>query len=69
MVRTLPKADLSLAVALPAGQASSRMNLGVLAERAHQCFGHWTGWICDDAGDRVPVDGVLGWAEDIHNRW
>jgi hypothetical protein len=45
------------------------MNLGVLAQRAHQCFGHWTGWMSDDAGQRVPVDGVLGWAEDVHNRW
>ena len=39
------------------------------AQRAHQCFGHWAGWMIDDAGERVPVDGVLGWAEDVHNRW
>ena len=45
------------------------MNLGVLAQRAHQCFGPWSGWMSDDAGERVRVDGVLGWAEDVHNRW
>jgi len=48
---------------------ASTMNLGVLAQRAHQCFGHWTGWMSNDAGEHVPVDGVLGWAEDVHNRW
>jgi hypothetical protein len=51
---------------------SSSMNLAVVAQRANQCFGHWTGWMRDDAGERVGVDGVdgvLGWAEDVHNRW
>lgn len=48
---------------------SSATNLGVLAQRANQCFGHWSGWMRDDAGERVSVDGVLGWAEDVHNRW
>ena len=51
------------------GPGSSTMNLGVLAQRAHQCFGHRAGWMSDDAGERVPADGVLGWAEDAVNRW
>ena len=25
--------------------------------------------VLDDAGERVPVDGILGWAEDVQNRW
>ncbi|HSO63463.1 MAG TPA: DUF2804 domain-containing protein [Ornithinibacter sp.] len=48
---------------------ASSTNLGVLAQRADQCFGHWSGWMSDDAGERVRVDGVLGWAEDVDNRW
>ena len=48
---------------------ASSTNLGLLAQRADQCFGHWSGWMCDDTGTRVRVDGVLGWAEDVHNRW
>lgn len=48
---------------------ASATNLAVLAQRADQCFGHWTGWMCDDTGERGRVDGVLGWAEDVHNRW
>ena len=39
---------------------ASSTNLGVLAQRADQCFGHWTGWMSDDAGERVAVDGILG---------
>jgi len=38
--------------------------LGILASRTHQCFGTWTGHIGD-----VGVDGIFGWAEDVHQRW
>jgi len=48
---------------------ASSTNLGLVAQRADQCFGHWTGWMTDDAGERVGVDGILGWAEDVENRW
>ena len=59
-------ADLTFS---PFWDHASSTNLGVLAQRADQCFGHWGGWMCDDAGERVRVDGVLGWAEDVLNRW
>jgi hypothetical protein len=38
--------------------------LGILASRTHQCFGTWTGHVGD-----VGVDGIFGWAEDVHQRW
>jgi hypothetical protein len=38
--------------------------LGLLASRTHQCFGTWTGRVGD-----VSVDGIFGWAEDVHQRW
>lgn len=38
--------------------------LGVLASRTHQCFGTWSGRVGD-----VVVDGIYGWAEDVHQRW
>ena len=47
----------------------SSTNLGVIASATHQCFGHYSGWMTDDAGSRIRIDGVLGWAEDVHNRW
>jgi hypothetical protein len=38
--------------------------LGIIASRTHQCFGTWTGTVGD-----VSVDGIYGWAEDVHQRW
>ncbi len=53
----------------PFHERVSRTNLGVLRSEIHQCFGRWTGWVADDAGDRVRVDGLVGWAEEARNRW
>ena len=43
-------------------------DLGVLAMRAHQVFGRWHGTVIA-GGKRHAVDGVLGFAEDVRNRW
>jgi len=63
------RGDLADLTFTPFWNHSSATNLGILAQRANQCFGHWSGWMRDDAGESVSVDGVLGWAEDVHNRW
>jgi hypothetical protein len=47
----------------------SATQLGVIASNTHQCFGHYSGWIATDDGRRQSIDGLLGWAEDVHNRW
>lgn len=47
----------------------TRTNAGLLANRTDQCFGHWSGLVRSDAGEEIPVDGVLGWAEEVHMRW
>ncbi|MEP9363201.1 DUF2804 domain-containing protein [Nocardioides sp. CN2-186] len=47
----------------------SRTNLVVLAGETHQCFGDWRGWASTDDGERVPLDGLVGWAEEARNRW
>lgn len=44
-------------------------NLIVLAGETHQCFGHFTGWVTTDEGDRFDLAGLEGWAEEAHNRW
>ena len=44
-------------------------NLLVFSSRTHQCFGHWAGRVRDDSGAWVRVSDVVGWAEDVHNRW
>lgn len=46
----------------------ARTNLGVVASSTDQCFGHWSGTV-RLGGDVIDVDGLAGWAEDVHNRW
>lgn len=53
----------------PFHERASRTNLLVVASETHQCFGHFTGWGLDDAGERVSLDGLVGWAEEARNRW
>ncbi|WP_404472438.1 DUF2804 domain-containing protein [Microbacterium aerolatum] len=47
----------------------SRTNVLVISTRTDQLFGTWSGWVLDDTGSRVGVDGIEGWAEDVLNRW
>lgn len=47
----------------------SRTNALVIATRTDQLFGTWSGWVLDSTGERVRVDGIEGWAEDVLNRW
>lgn len=47
----------------------SRTNVLVISTRTDQLFGVWSGWVLDDTGSRVRVDGIEGWAEDVLNRW
>ncbi|MDQ7991417.1 MAG: DUF2804 family protein, partial [Propionicimonas sp.] len=60
------RADL---VFTPFHNKASVTNLGVLASRGNQCFGHYDGWMADDAGARVRIVHLAGWAEDVFNRW
>jgi hypothetical protein len=46
-----------------------RTQLGVLANDTHQAFGTWSGWMADDTGEQIGVDGISGWAEEVRNRW
>ena len=46
----------------------SASSLGIVASRTDQCFGHWSGVLATPAG-RIEFDDILGWAEDVHNRW
>jgi hypothetical protein len=63
---TGPRVNVTLA---PFHERDERTNALVIASEIHQCFGVFTGWVRDDAGDRVPVDGLVGWAEEARNRW
>ncbi|MEU4015546.1 DUF2804 domain-containing protein [Microbacterium sp. NPDC028030] len=47
----------------------SRTDAVVIASRTDQLFGVWSGWVTDDTGARVRVDGIEGFAEEVLNRW
>ncbi|MGH1564671.1 DUF2804 family protein [Mumia sp. DW29H23] len=44
-------------------------DLKVFSSRTHQCFGHWSGAVRDEGGAWIRVDEIVGWAEEVHNRW
>ncbi|MCD6639004.1 MAG: DUF2804 domain-containing protein [Nocardioides sp.] len=44
-------------------------DLKVFSSRTHQCFGTWAGTVSVEGRGRLTVDGLVGWAEDVHNRW
>lgn len=47
----------------------SSTNLGIVASSTNQYFGHWSGTFTAADAEPVRFDGLLGWAEDVHNRW
>jgi hypothetical protein len=47
---------------------TSRTEQLLVASRGHQCFGRFTGSVLVEER-RVRIDGLLGWAEQMHNRW
>ncbi|HSN06475.1 MAG TPA: DUF2804 domain-containing protein [Candidatus Angelobacter sp.] len=53
----------------PFHERAARTNLLVVASETHQCFGHYEGWVLGAGGERVTVDGIVGWAEEARNRW
>lgn len=54
---------------LPFHERAATTNLGIVSATTSQCFGTWRGWMADDGGTRHSVDGLVGWAEHVHNRW
>lgn len=53
----------------PFHERVARTELLVVGSRTHQCFGHFSGWATTDEGDRIDVDGLVGWAEEARQRW
>jgi len=48
---------------------TTRTDLAVVSSRTDQCFGHWAGTFAIPGGETVAFEGILGWAEEVHNRW
>ena len=48
----------------------SRTNLAVVSSVTDQCFGRWSGTFTPPGGgEPVEFSGLVGWAEEVHNRW
>lgn len=47
----------------------TRTDLLVLKGHTDQCFGYWSGVFTPAEGEAIPFAGILGWAEEVHNRW
>lgn len=53
----------------PVVDRSSMVNFGIIASDQHQVFGRMTGKAVLDDGKEIKLDSILGFAEDVYNRW
>ncbi len=53
----------------PEGKHAEKVNAGLLATNFVQLFGRYQGWLEIAPGDRVAVDGMLGYAERHYAKW
>lgn len=60
--------ELADLVFTPFWDRVSATELGVFGSHGHQCFGHYDGWVQTESG-RIRIENLLGWAEDVRNRW
>jgi hypothetical protein len=58
--------DLTLT---PFTERVAQTNLGVIFSEVHQMFGQYSGFVVDDHGEKVIIDGLIGFAEDHIARW
>lgn len=61
-----PGADLEFT---PFYNKQSRANLGIVSSRTDQCFGIYSGTIHPQGAEPITFGDVVGWAEDVTNRW
>lgn len=47
----------------------AKTNLGIIFSEVHQLFGRYTGWAVDDAGQRIGIKELIGFAEEHRARW
>jgi hypothetical protein len=47
----------------------AKTDLKVITSEVHQMFGRYTGKVVSDEGKTIPVDGLVGFAEEHHAKW
>jgi hypothetical protein len=53
----------------PFKERVARTNLGVIFSEVHQMFGRYRGHAVTDAGERVLIENLIGFAEEHRARW
>ena len=53
----------------PLLERNSCTGLGPLRSNQHQIFGHFTGLVVLDSGEELFLKDLLGFAEEVENRW
>ncbi len=53
----------------PIVDRASATNLGIIRSVQHQVFGRFTGEVILDDGQRLAIRDLLGFAEEVENRW
>ncbi|MFD4690956.1 DUF2804 domain-containing protein [Streptomyces sp. NPDC058463] len=67
-VRTASSGQVDLTFT-PFHNRSTHTDVGLIANRTDQCFGHYNGRVRTDDGTEIAVTQLLGWAEDVRMRW
>jgi hypothetical protein len=65
---TAPDGRLDLTFT-PFVERVARTNLLVITSEVHQMFGHYAGQVQADDGEIIPLQGLVGFAEEHHARW
>ena len=48
---------------------TARTNLLLIRSEVHQMFGHYRGAMTTDEGERIAIEGLVGFAEEHRARW
>jgi hypothetical protein len=65
---TAPNGRLDLEF-IPFKERVARSHALLIQSEVHQMFGHYQGQVVTDDGETIPVQGVIGFAEEHHARW
>ncbi len=65
---TSPDGRLDLRFA-PFYDRTARTNLLLITSEVHQMFGRYHGQVVTDGGEVIPLEGLVGFAEEHHARW
>jgi hypothetical protein len=53
----------------PFKERVAQTNLGIIFSEVHQMFGHYSGQVVSDEGQRINIQNLVGFAEEHQARW